>query len=179
MPPYQSWSTAWQQALYGADGFYRRSAPVRHFRTAAHAAPDLLARAVLRLAELAGARTVVDLGAGRGELVTAVHRLDPSVALHAADVVARPAGLPPDSGWSTVQPPGLRGLSLPPDVPALVMAWELLDVQAHPVLEVDQSGRLREVLVDRVGRERLGAEPSEVDLSVVPPLVAGRRAAAR
>src|SRR5437763_1035970 len=48
---WRSWREAMDDALYGADGFYRRSgAPAAHFRTAAHASP-LWADAV---AELAG-----------------------------------------------------------------------------------------------------------------------------
>ena len=48
---------------------------------------------------------------------------------------------------------------------ALVVAWELLDTVPCPVLEVDEEGRPRLVLVEpATGRERLGGVPSEADL---------------
>lgn len=58
---------AWQQALYGDDGFYRRQRPSEHFRTSVHASP-LFGQAIARLARLLELSTVVDIGAGRGEL---------------------------------------------------------------------------------------------------------------
>lgn len=58
---------AWQQALYGADGFYRRQRPSEHFRTSVHASP-LFGQAVARLARLLELDQVVDIGAGSGEL---------------------------------------------------------------------------------------------------------------
>ncbi len=61
-----SWRTAWDNALYGPDGFYRRNAPADHFRTAVHGSV-LSARALLRLLRANDLDTVVDVGAGRGE----------------------------------------------------------------------------------------------------------------
>ena len=58
---------AWQQALYGADGFYRRQRPSEHFRTSVHASP-LFGQAIARLARLLELDQVVDIGAGSGEL---------------------------------------------------------------------------------------------------------------
>ncbi len=48
---------AWEDALYGPDGFYRRNAPAAHFRTSVHASP-LFATAVIRLAERIGAGVI-------------------------------------------------------------------------------------------------------------------------
>jgi SAM-dependent MidA family methyltransferase len=158
------WEDAWQQALYGPEGFYHRSeGPAGHFRTAAHAAAPELAVALHRLATEHDCSSIIDVGAGRGELLTAL-AADPGPAgtglgLWGVDVVARPARLSPAVGWST-------GLTALPDrvlSGALVIAWELLDVVPCPVLELDTDGVPREVLVDPTGREELGdpAGPAE------------------
>ena len=44
---------AWDAALYGPSGFYRRERPAAHFRTSVHASP-LFATAVARLAQALG-----------------------------------------------------------------------------------------------------------------------------
>jgi SAM-dependent MidA family methyltransferase len=161
------WRDAWADALYGEAGFYRRpEGPAGHFRTAAHAAPGELAAAVARLAESAGAASVVDVGAGRGELLTALHEhyrtagrtgTTGGPALHGVEVVDRPPALPAAVGWS-------HALPRTPD--ALVVAWELLDVVPCPVLEVDADGVARVVLVDpATGRESLGPPADAADLA--------------
>ncbi|MEU0092968.1 SAM-dependent methyltransferase [Kribbella sp. NPDC006257] len=58
---------AWDDALYGPDGFYRRERPAQHFRTSVHASA-LFGQAIARLASAAGLTQVVDIGAGSGEL---------------------------------------------------------------------------------------------------------------
>jgi SAM-dependent MidA family methyltransferase len=63
----ETFRTAWDRALYGPDGFYRRERPAAHFRTSVHASP-LFGQAVARLARAIGADEVVDIGAGSGEL---------------------------------------------------------------------------------------------------------------
>ena len=45
----ETFRDAWQQALYGPDGFYRRERPAAHFRTSVHASP-LFGQALARLA---------------------------------------------------------------------------------------------------------------------------------
>ncbi len=167
-PTSRPWQEAWQDALYGENGFYRRSeGPAGHFRTAVHASTGgVLARALAGLARRTGCRRVVDVGAGRGELVTALHAVDPALELHGVDVVPRPPGLPDAIGW-TPAPGGSDGVAraVPDDsVPTLLVAWELLDVVPSPVLEVDQDGLLRVVLVDGLGRERRGGAPSPADV---------------
>lgn len=158
------WETAWQQALYGPDGFYHRpEGPAGHFRTAAHAGAPELAVALHRLAAEHGCHAIVDVGAGRGELLIALGA-DPGPAgtalgLWGVDVVPRPPQLTAGVGWST-------GLAALPDRVlrgALVICWELLDVVPCPILERDADGELREVLVDpATGREALG-EPAGPD----------------
>jgi SAM-dependent MidA family methyltransferase len=165
-----------QTALYGPSGFFTRpdAGPAGHFRTSVHASP-LFAGALIRLigrvdAALGrpGTVDVVDVGAGRGELLTAL-AADPgpagtSLGLWGVDVVPRPPGLNPAVGWSA-------GLAALPDrvlAGALVIGWELLDVVPCPILEQDDEGLLREVLVDpATGRESLGEPAGPADLDWV------------
>jgi SAM-dependent MidA family methyltransferase len=126
----------------------------------------LLATAVARLAHEAGCTAVVDVGAGRGELLTALaDRGGEWVAdlrLHGVDLVRRPAGLPDAIGWSS-------GLDQTPDAAldgALVIGWELLDVVPATVAEVDQEATIRTVLVHpTTGEEVLGPPLTGVDAS--------------
>jgi SAM-dependent MidA family methyltransferase len=159
---WRGWDDAWRDALYGPAGFYRRpEGPAGHFRTAAHAGPGILAAALVRLARDADCAGVLDVGAGRGELLTALARHDDGRAplrLHGVDLVDRPALLPPQVGWSRAD----RGVPYAAFDRALVVAWELLDTVPCPVLEVDEDGQARRVLVDaRTGRERLGGLPDD------------------
>ncbi|HZO65094.1 MAG TPA: SAM-dependent methyltransferase [Kribbellaceae bacterium] len=116
---------AWQSALYGPDGFYRRNAPADHFRTSVHASP-LFATAMIRLAERVGATTVTDIGAGRCELAAQIE----------------------------VQAPGLtvRSIELDDELPerlsGLVIANEWLDNVPCEVAELSPDGRPRYVLAD-------------------------------
>src|SRR5207245_325972 len=124
---HEPWEHAWRRALFGPAGFYRRpEGPAGHFRTAVHAAPSTLARAVARLARASGCTGVLDLGAGRGELLTALARLEgngPALRLHGVDVVDRPALLPPAVEWT----PADRGVPYGTFAGALVVVWEVLD----------------------------------------------------
>ncbi|MEH0930581.1 SAM-dependent methyltransferase [Micromonospora sp. CPCC 205558] len=73
------WRDAMSQALYGPDGFFvAGSGPADHFRTSVHASPAF-ATALLRLLTQVDAALghpscldVVDVGAGRGELLRAL-----------------------------------------------------------------------------------------------------------
>ena len=142
------WRVAWQSALYGRDGFYRRaSGPAAHFTTATHAGPGrALARTLWAWADRYGLDGIVDVGAGRGELLRHLYAGAPGRPLTGLDVVARPADLPAEVGW--VESPG------GPDLPAdwrpgrsLVVAHEWLDVVPCTVAEVAHDGSLRELLV--------------------------------
>lgn len=152
-----SWEDAWQDALYGEHGFYRRSSPADHFATSVQGVPgagEILAEAVLHLARRHGCSHIVDVGAGRGELLGHLRRLDPTLRLTGVDVVDRPPGL--DVAW--LVSPG--GAALPPDLRSLhdclVVAHEWLDVVPCPVVERDGHGVWRVVTVARDGTERLG-----------------------
>ncbi|WTW95751.1 SAM-dependent methyltransferase [Streptomycetaceae bacterium NBC_01309] len=155
MNTWSTWRDATHRALYGTGGFYLRpEGPAGHFRTSVHASP-LFAGALARLAREAGLTAVVDVGAGRGELLVALLRIDPSLALHGVDVAARPESLPPSIGWSP---------EVPGDVSALLVANEWLDNVPVDVVEVDGHGVPRIVEVESgTGHERLGAEASGAD----------------
>ncbi|MET7289113.1 SAM-dependent methyltransferase [Streptomyces sp. NPDC005573] len=157
----RGWRAATEAALYGPGGFYRRpEGPAGHFRTSVHASP-LFAAAVARLLcrvddALGRPDTLdfVDMGAGRGELVTGVLAALPAgVAArtrgYAVELAARPAGLDGRITW----------LSAPPEtVTGLLFANEWLDNVPLDVAEVDARGVARLVLVGADGGE-LPGEP--------------------
>jgi SAM-dependent MidA family methyltransferase len=140
----RSWSEAWEEALYGPSGFFREHAPLAHFRT--NAAVPLFAEAVRRLAGLVDAALgfpdpfdVVDVGAGRGELLAALPDVPTRWRLTGVDVAEAPDG---PFAW-TREVPVLEGL---------LVANEWLD---SVPLDVVDDGRL--LLVDADGRELAGA----------------------
>jgi SAM-dependent MidA family methyltransferase len=142
-----TWKQAWDAALYGADGFFRRESPAAHFRTSVHASP-LFARALVTMTREAGLDTVVDIGAGRGELLTEMHRLDPGLELLGVEVAARPAGLPREIAWTT---------GLPEAVEGLMVANEWLDNIPCHVVELGEDAVPRVLHVDPdTGRESPG-----------------------
>ena len=158
------WQEAWQQALYGRTGFYRRpEGPAGHFRTSSHV--PRFAEALVRLAsdlDIALGRpdafTVVDVGAGRGELLDLMVELAPRRwRLVGVDLVARPPGLADRVDWLDQAPARVTGL---------LMAHELLDVVPCPVVAVDERGAIRLVLVDReTGAESEGPPAGPDDLA--------------
>ena len=162
-----AWQVAWQEALYGPDGFYRSAAgPSGHFSTATHGAPgEVLGAALARLAGENGLTHVVDVGAGRGELLSHLCAAEPALRLTGVDVVGRPESLDESVEW-LVAPGG-------PDLPdalrhldgALVVAHEWLDVVPCPIAEVDARGVLRHLLVEpATGEESLGPPVAGDDL---------------
>jgi hypothetical protein len=154
------WRAAWDQALYGPEGFYRRNAPADHFRTSVHGSP-LLAEAMVRLLRDRGLDTLVDVACGRGELLTDVHRLAPDLTLLGVEVAGRPAALPDAIGWSPVLPAAVDGV---------LLAHEWLDNVPCHVVEVDAEGVVRVVHVDpTTGEESLG---HRIDEPGVPPALA-------
>jgi SAM-dependent MidA family methyltransferase len=156
---WRGWRTASQEALYGPEGFYRRpEGPAGHFRTSVHASA-LFAGAVARLLcrvdealDSPAALDFVDLGAGRGELVTGVLAALPAdvaarVRAHGVELADRPVGLDPRVEW-TAEPPK--------EITGLLFANEWLDNVPVEVAEVDPAGIPRLVLVREDGTERLG-----------------------
>jgi SAM-dependent MidA family methyltransferase len=152
---WKPWREAWDNALYGEAGFYRRQGgPAQHFRTSVHASP-LFARAVHTLAERIDAALghppifdIVDLGAGRGELLAA---MPPSrFRLTGVDLIQRPAELPAEIRWRHEPPAHITGL---------LIAHEWLDNVPAEVVECDEDGAVRHVEVDvQTGEERLGGQ---------------------
>jgi SAM-dependent MidA family methyltransferase len=147
-----TWKLAWDDALYGAAGFYRRESPSAHFRTSPHVS-DAFAGALVAMARGAGLDTVVDIGAGDGELLTTIRRLDPGLQLLGVEMAPRPGDLDPAIAWTS---------ALPDSVDGLVIANEWLDNVPCHVVEVDQAGLPRVVHVDaRTGKESLGSALSD------------------
>ena len=143
------WRLAWERALYGPGGFYVREAPRDHFRTSVVASP-LFAAAVRRLAGEVDDRLgrpdpfdVVDLGAGRGELL---HALPDVPARWRLTAVERA----PDPGA------GLVWRSDVPRTTGLLLAHEWLDVVPCDVLDDE-----RLVLVDDDGAEHRGGRADD------------------
>jgi SAM-dependent MidA family methyltransferase len=168
-----SWRAAMASALYGPDGFFVRApdGPAGHFRTSVHASP-LFAGALLRLIERVDAALgrpdpfdVVDVGAGRGELLTILCRLvvadkatprsrvrrrplGERIRFTAVEVAPRPRGLDEGIRWRRAVPDGIVGV---------LVATEWLDNVPLDAAEVDRDGWFRRVLVDpATGVETLG-----------------------
>jgi SAM-dependent MidA family methyltransferase len=130
-----------QQALYGRDGFFvSGDGPGAHFRTSVHASPafaSAIVRLIGRFDTVLGQPDqfdVVDVGAGRGELLLGVRTLAPQplrerLALTAVELAPRPADLPADIAWLAAPPPRSTGL---------LVATEWLD---NVPLDVAQEGR--------------------------------------
>lgn len=145
--PHVSWREAWTEALYGPDGFFVTARPAQHFRTAVTAS-EVFAAAIARLARDEGLATVVDLGAGGGELLTRLSVLEPGLTLIGVDLAPRPPSLPSAIGWHR---------DVPAEFDGLLVAHEWLDNVPCDVVELDDDGVVRLVLVDpETGDERLG-----------------------
>ncbi len=141
------WRDAWQQALYGPDGFYRTAVPGDHFRTSVHASA-LFAGAVLQVVRRQRLTGVTDYGAGNGELLRHLAAVAPDLSLTAVEVRPRPEDLPASISWVA---------ELPDRVEGLLFANELLDNVPCDVVERDDSGAIRIIEVDPdSGRERRG-----------------------
>ncbi|WP_314178297.1 SAM-dependent methyltransferase [Streptomyces winkii] len=176
--PWLPWRTAAERALYGvagADGaagaakledgsgggFFLREAPAAHFRTSVHASP-LFAVAVARLLRHVDDAlghperlAMVDVGAGRGELLGGVLKALPEdvatrVRPYAVEHAPRPEGLDERIVWS-------HRLPDPAERTGLLFANEWLDNVPLDVAETGPDGTPRTVLVRASdGAERLG-----------------------
>ena len=163
----RAWATAWQDAAFGRNGFYRRTVAEEHFATdvtdgidVARRLIDLMAPELETIVARHGSATVTDAGAGSGLLVRQLAGLLPSslieqVAWRAIDIRARPDDLPAAITWFQLD---IRDLGTTVSaVPGVVIAHELLDDIPCDVLEIDDDGARRVVLVDPDnGREELG-----------------------
>lgn len=181
-----SWRDATERALYGPDdGFYTRPGgpgPAGHFRTSVHVSP-LYAGAVATLLRRVDAAlghpdglALIDVGAGRGELLTGVLAALPAEVAgrlrpYAVERAARPEGLDPRIDW-------LGELPAPGSVTGLLFANEWLDNVPVDVVETDADGVPRRVLVRADGTERLGDPVDDADAEWLrrwwaPPLSSG------
>jgi SAM-dependent MidA family methyltransferase len=184
-----------EQALYGPAGFFTRDGargPVGHFRTSSTASPlfaqalaDLLVRVDTEL-DHPKSLDLVEIGAGRGELLTGVlasvpaelaGRLNPI----AVELAPRPADLSDRIGWSNRPPETITGLLLaiewldnvPVDIASLD---DPLDADPLDDTSRDEDARdgvaglggvaavePRYVMVDSTGAERSGrvVEPAD------------------
>ncbi|MEU1809311.1 SAM-dependent methyltransferase [Micromonospora aurantiaca (nom. illeg.)] len=168
-----------ERALYGPDGFFvSGGGPAAHFRTSVHASP-VFAACLLRQLETVDAALghpdrldVVDVGAGRGELLRALlAQVAPELAarIHpvAVELSARPPDLPPEIDWRP---------DIPDDITGLLLATEWLDNVPLDVAVHTQSG-WRLLLVDpKTGEEAVGPPPSPTDTTWLttwwpPPLL--------
>ena len=146
------WRRAWQEALYGPDGFFLREAPAAHFRTSVAASP-VFAAAMRRLADRVDDALghpdpfdVVDVGAGRGELLLGLGDVPSRWRLTAVERA-------PDPGV------GIRWQADVPPVEGLLLANEWLDDEP---LDIVFDGHVVEVAPD--GQESLGAPADPASL---------------
>jgi SAM-dependent MidA family methyltransferase len=159
-----SWREATERALYGDDGFYRRTRPAAHYRTSVSTS-NRFAEALCRLLEdlddalgHPDVLHVVDIGSGTGQLLTDLDRVHPAgrLRLTAVERGPRPDSLPAEITWTDRMPETVSGL---------VIANEWLDNVPVDVVELTVDGP-RLVLVDpATGTERLGGPPDPADLA--------------
>ncbi|MFF5178823.1 SAM-dependent methyltransferase [Micromonospora sp. NPDC000316] len=138
------WRDAMSRALYGPAGFFVAGAgPADHFRTSVHASPAFASALLLLLSQVDAALghpsclDVVDVGAGRGELLHSLLRLLASE--ETAGLAVGVSGEPTRSGRS--------GL-----IPARAGSPETLTptASARPLGEEPSSGTVRPSLAERV-----------------------------
>ncbi|MFB9238484.1 SAM-dependent methyltransferase [Plantactinospora siamensis] len=168
-----------ENALYGPDGFFVTDpGPAGHFRTSAQlpAFATALAALLSRLdAELGhpAPLEVVDVGAGRGELLRALAaelRTPDRVRLMAVERAPRPADLPAAVEWRDEIPAGITGL---------LLGTEWLD-NVPLELAVPDGGGWRYLLVDPAsGAESVGDPVGDADRSWLARWWPAERATAR
>jgi len=168
-----TWRKATQEALYGIDGFYRRHRPAGHFATSAQS--PVFADAIKALLHRLDTAldhpeelTVVDVGAGAGELLSAVLKTETDKAfldrlrLVAVDIRHRPQGLDERIAWQDLPPSRVTGA---------VLACEWLDNVPVDVAILDDDHRVRQELVDpATGETTLGHALDEEWLDTWWPL---------
>lgn len=118
-----TWREAISAALYGPGGFFVATGPgpAAHFRTSVHASPAFctaLLRLLDRVDEALGRPDridLVDVGAGRGELLSTIAAAAPPalaerLTLTAVELAPRPADLTPAVAWQDTLPAPIAGL---------------------------------------------------------------------
>ncbi len=157
-----AWRQAWQTALYGTEGFFRRQSPADHFLTSVNAGPQF-GEAIWQLIQTHNLGAVVDVGAGRGELLEHLYRRSGGdLQLSGIEIADRPPTLAAAIKWTD---------ELPDHIDGLLIANEWLDNIPCDVVEVDENGSVRAVLIDpRTGIETLGDERADAWLTTWWPL---------
>lgn len=178
-----TWRAAMQQALYGSRGFYARGEPpAAHFRTSVHASPRYAAAMLALLREIDASLghparlDLVDIGAGRGELLSqmlAMARRIPAlpgpppgphpaahpslaerICARAVEITPRPEGLDAQIRWSR---------SVPSRITGLVIANEWLDTIPLDVAQLTSDGPRLVLVNTATGDERPGPPASGGD----------------
>lgn len=160
VPVERSWRRAWEDSLTGPASFYANNHPAQHFTTdvmQGAIAPIVLPRVRELLAARDGIVTVLDAGAGGGDLLTGLlgslsEAEQSRVHLLGLDLRDRPAGLDDRIGWESAD---IRQHELAP-VDGIIVAHELLDDIPCDWVEADADGQPRIVLVADDGSTHLG-----------------------
>jgi SAM-dependent MidA family methyltransferase len=168
----RTWFDAWVESAYGTDGFWRRHWPGEHFRTAATTSGPAIAAALVALLDRYGrGHSVVDVGAGRGELLQTLAGLRPELRLGGIDLRSRPESLPAEIGWATDLwdvryggwTTGQAEALLVESGPVLIVCCEWLDDLPCRVVRREADG-WREIVVDDGGDQRPGSRLVDGDL---------------
>ncbi|MFF0313159.1 SAM-dependent methyltransferase [Micromonospora sp. NPDC005252] len=145
------------QALYGPDGFFVAGAgPAGHFRTSVHASPAFAAALLRLVAEVDSALghpsrlDVVDVGAGRGELLLALRRL-----LASEDAVGLAVGVSGEPAHSGRVAVGVSGEPTHSGRSGLIPAWAGSPETLTPTTAVRQSPGERSSITARSLAERV------------------------
>ena len=140
------WRDAWERALYAEGGFFRTSSPADHFRTSVHI--GAFAGAIASSSGAPGTRRRRPRGRRRG---AAARACSPSSVSRARRGRGRRRPAPCRSGSA-------GGPRSPDRIDGLLIANEWLDNIPCDVVELDDEGVVRQVLVDpATGEETLGA----------------------
>lgn len=149
-------------SLYGPGGFYTRHVPAAHFRTSAqlpHFAQAIaeLIRRVDTALEHPDTFTVVDVGAGSGELLNSIVSVEPlggRLAAVAVELRERPTGLTGPIQWRAEPPQDFTGV---------LLACEWLDNIACDVVEQTTDGPRYRLVSPDTGDTAVGEAVSPED----------------
>jgi SAM-dependent MidA family methyltransferase len=148
VPALKPWIDGWQEAAFGPDGFYQQQSPYAHFATSVSQdalAPALLPYLLSALDHLDSV-TVVDVGAGNGDLGVQLHDLlneNLRLRVHflALDLGPRPIHLPEFIQWRRGN--ARETIATIAAGNMILIAHEFLDDLPCDVVEVDEAGLVR------------------------------------
>jgi hypothetical protein len=182
------WRQAMNDALYGPDGFFVRHRPGDHFRTSALTSELFavaLRRLLCRVDEALGRPSrldLVDVGAGRGELLAAILQdLDPAVRRRVRAIAVEVAPFTPPAGvsFAPAVPAGLTGLLLATEwldnVPLdLAASGHYLDADLRPAGPLDAADAAWAARWWPLSPASVGEAPGPDLLADAEPASAGR-----